>query len=231
MPKQHRDVGLIKSQDQYIVKLFKDNNLGVKIDLGCGANKGAGWIGVDFRKEPGVDIVQDLTKFPWSSIPDNCASIVRTSHLLEHVNPDSPDPRLSGLLDLLVDKGIITKDEIKKHIGDYRFLGGFIRFMDEVWRILKPGGQAHHTFPMAGSTGYWQDPTHVNPINEITLAYFDPLAKDPSGNFYNLYTIYRPKPWKIVGCAYELNGFMEVAFEKRLVDPSYHVSQDNGLSA
>ena len=207
----------------------KNNDIGVRIDLGCGGNKAPGFIGVDFRAEPGVDIVQDLTKYPWDKIPDECASLVRTSHLLEHVNPDAPDPRLAGLLDLLKAKKMLTKAEVEKYIGDYRFLGGFVRFMDEMWRILKPGGQAMHTFPYSGSPGYWQDPTHVNPINEVTLAYFDPLAKSPWGQLYHLYTIYRPKPWKIIGFAISVDGFCEVAMEKRRIDKSYKVSDNASM--
>lgn len=210
--------------------IFKNNNLGVKIDLGCGGNKQPGWIGVDFRKEAGVDIVQDLSKFPWTELPDECASIVMTSHLLEHINPDSPDPRLAGLVDLLLSKKVVSKKEIEAYVGDYRFLGGFVRFMDEVWRILKPGGQFMNTFPMAGSPGYWQDPTHVNPINEVTLTYFDPLAKDAAGNTYNLYYIYRPKPWKIQAAAYQLNGFMEMVMEKRKIDKSYRTADNANIS-
>jgi SAM-dependent methyltransferase len=99
--------------------------------------------------------------------------------------------------------------------------------MDEVWRILKPGGQMIATFPYAGSPGYWWDPTHVNPISHVTLAYFDPLARDPGGNLYNFYSIYRPKPWKVVRCFYDTNGFIEVAMDKRAIDPSYHTMDDS----
>jgi SAM-dependent methyltransferase len=199
------------------------------IDLGCGENKRQGCLGVDFRDAPGVDIVQNLTMYPWTAIPDEVANVVYTSHLLEHINPDSPDPRLAGLVDLLLQKKVVTRKEIEKNVGDYRFLGGFVRFMDEVWRITKPGGQFISTFPFAGSPGYWQDPTHVNPITHVTMAYFDPLAKDQAGNLYHLYTIYRSKPWKIVKCFYDTNGFMEIAMEKRLIDKSYKVSSDNGM--
>jgi len=198
----------------------------VRIDLGAGENKQPGSIGVDLRDLPGVDVVQDLTSFPWRNIPSGIADVVYSSHLLEHINPDSPDPRLANLIDLLIDKGLVTKMEVDITVGDYRFLGGFLRFMDEVWRTLKPGGQFISTFPFAGSPGYWQDPTHVNPITPVTLAYFDPIAKDSSGNLYNLYQFYRPKPWKIVRCFYDQHGFIEVALEKRKIDKSYKCIND-----
>ena len=211
-----------KSRIKTIGNIWTEKSL-VHIDLGCGENKRPGCIGVDFRKVKGVDIEQNLTLFPWNNIPSEVADVVYSSHLLEHINPASPDPRLAGLINILLEKKIITTKDVVDKIGDYDFLGGFIRFMDEVWRILKPDGQFISSFPYAGSPGYWQDPTHINPINHITLTYFDPLAKDPAGNLYNLYTIYRPKPWKILDCFYDPNGFMEVAFEKRIIDKSYNV--------
>lgn len=208
--------------------IWKDKAL-VKIDLGCGENKMPGAIGVDFRQVRGVDIVQNLTLFPWKNVPSEVADIVMSSHLLEHINPDSPDPRLAGLVDLMLAKKLITPKEVIDHVGDYKFLGGFMRFMDEVWRTLKPGGQFISTFPYGGSPGYWQDPTHVNPITHVTLAYFDPLAKDSAGNMYHLYSIYRPKPWAIVRCFYDTNGFMEVCMEKRKIDKSYRTIEDGGM--
>lgn len=155
---------------------------GVKIDLGCGESKQPGFIGVDIRNLPGVDIVQDLESFPWV-IPDECAELVIASHLVEHINPAR---------------------------------GGFLKFMDEVWRILMPNGVFMLSTPYAGSPGYWQDPTHVNPCNEVTWAYFDPMEPRSNGL---LYSIYKPKPWKIIQNTYEEVGNMEVALQKRLEDP------------
>jgi len=205
---------------------------GVRCDLGCGFRKAAGFVGVDFRKGPGVDIVQDLSLFPWREIPDDVASIVMTSHLNEHINPASSNPQLAALINLLKSKGVLTEKEVDSTVGEYNFLGGFIRFMDEVWRITKVGGKFMMSHPYAGSPGYWQDPTHINPINQATYAYFDPFAKEPvSGQFYGLYGIYRPKPWKLVSCSYTTYGNMEVLLEKRDIDPSYNVSTDNGLTS
>lgn len=98
--------------------------------------------------------------------------------------------------------------------------GVFLSFMDEVWRVLKPGGQFALSFPYAGSTGYWQDPTHCNGCNEVTWAYFDPLEPNSQGI---LYKIYKPKPWKIIVNTWHVNGNCEVVLEKRKEDKSYYV--------
>lgn len=172
------------NQKLHIKKLLRDSNLGVKLDIGCGSNKQeGGFIGIDIRPLPGVDIVQDLEKFPWP-LPDNCASLAVSSHVIEHINPA---------------RGI------------------FLQFMDEVWRILKPGGRFVIAVPYAGSQGYWQDPTHCNGCNEVTWAYFDPM--DLSG----LYNIYKPKPWRIVpnSLNWAVNGNMEVILEKRHEQKTY----------
>lgn len=153
----------------------------VNLDLGCGANKQRGFIGIDARKLPGVDIVHDLERYPWP-LANECADLLMASHLLEHINP-----------------------------AKY----GFINFMDEAWRVLKPNGRFMIAAPYAGSPGYWQDPTHCNPISEVTWAYFDPLQSS------GLYTIYRPRPWKILVNTWHISGNLECVLEKRREDPSY----------
>jgi len=57
------------------------------IDIGCGANKqGKDWFGVDYRKLPGVDLVQDLEKFPWA-IPSESFNTAVANHVIEHIQP------------------------------------------------------------------------------------------------------------------------------------------------
>lgn len=204
-----------------VAKIIEENN-SIKVDLGCGAAKQHGWVGIDYRAEAGVDIVHDLTLFPWP-LPDNCASAVMASHLLEHMNPMSGDARIKPLIELLIAKKLVTKEEIQTVIGEIEPGPLFMRFMDEVWRILKPGGVFIAAFPYAGSAGFWQDPTHINGINEVTWAYFDPLEPNTQGA---LYRIYKPKPWKINVSSWHVNGNMEVALEKRLEDPSYYYGND-----
>lgn len=189
---------------------------GVKLDLGCGASKQQGFIGIDARALPGVDIVHDLEKFPWP-LPDECAIFAMSSHVLEHINPGRVPPQVSSLINLLLKKKILTKKEVEDEIGETDSGNIFVRFMDEVWRVLKPGSQFAISMPYGGSSGYMQDPTHINQRNKDTWCYFDPL--DPSG----LYYIYRPLPWKIIARSYFLEGNMEIILEKRLIDSSYKV--------
>lgn len=197
-----------------LTKLLKEKNLGVKIDLGCGANPIPGFIGVDIRAIPGVDIVVDLEKFPWP-IPSECATTVACSHVLEHIVPEKVDARIIALVNLLRKKKVISEKEIKEYIGDMDFESTFIRFMDEVWRILKPGGEFLIRVPYAGTIGYYQDPTHVNMLTEATFYYFDPF------HVSNLFKIYRPKPWEIKHCFWDTEAIMEILLIKRREDKSF----------
>jgi len=144
----------------------------VKLDIGCGENKQAGFLGIDKREVKGVDIVHDLEAFPWPIPKESCISAV-ASHFVEHLKP--------WLM---------------------------LEFMDEVWSILVPEGDFAIAVPYAWSRGYWQDPTHINGCNEVTWQYFDPD--------FPLYTIYKPKPWKIHNGfpVYQNQGNLEVILRK-----------------
>ena len=202
---------------EHIKHILEENNLGIKLDIGCGANKQPGFVGIDNRDLPGVDIVWNVELFPWP-LPDGCASLCMASHLLEHIDPHGGDARVAPLVKLLIDKGLVTTEEIKTVMGNYDPGPKFLAFMDECWRILKPDGQFMIAVPYAGSTGYFQDPTHVNPINEVTWAYFDPLEPNTDGQ---LYRIYEPKPWKIGPSAWNQFGNIETLLIKRREDNSY----------
>ncbi len=56
----------------------------LKLDLGCGQVKREGFIGVDIAKCNNVDIVHDLTKFPWP-FKDASVEEIHCSHFLEHL--------------------------------------------------------------------------------------------------------------------------------------------------
>lgn len=48
-----------------------------------------------------------------------------------------------------------------------------IKFMDEVYRILKPGCKIAISAPYYNSIRAWQDPTHTRVISEATFLYFN----------------------------------------------------------
>lgn len=100
--------------------------------------------------------------------------------------------------------------------------GGFLRFMDEVWRVCKYDAQFIISTPYCLSPGYFQDPTHCNPCNENTWLYFDPLPDNQPGA---LYGIYEPKPWKCETLTWDPNGNINVVLRKRRDDPSYHFEE------
>lgn len=53
-----------------------------------------------------------------------------------------------------------------------------IKFMDEVYRILKPGGKIKIIAPYYTSIRCWQDPTHKRAISEATFLYFNKGWRD-----------------------------------------------------
>ena len=57
-----------------------------------------------------------------------------------------------------------------------------LSFMSEIHRISKPDAQIFISGPYATGFHYVQDPTHCNPINEATFAYWD--CHNPLWNVY-----------------------------------------------
>jgi len=108
---------------------------------------------------------------------------------------------------------LLMAQHVVEHINPARF--GFIKWMDEAWRVLKYDGQIMIATPFAGSMGYYSDPTHCNPCTNHTWNYFDPLS--PTG----LWRIYKPKPWKIQKLFWSTEGNMEVLLSKRRLDKTY----------
>ena len=130
------------SQDE-IEELIKHKG-GIRLDIACGANKQpGGFVGLDVQALPGVDIVHDLNVHPWP-LPDECALMAMASHIVEHIP-----------------KVMIYYGPDQKRMVTWFPL---IAFMDEVWRILKPGGEFAIAAPHGYSLGYQQDPTHASAL-------------------------------------------------------------------
>lgn len=99
---------------------------------------------------------------------------------------------------------VAVASHVVEHIPPHNL--GFVKFMNEVWRVLKPGGEFAITTPHGASPGYIQDPTHCNPCNENTWWYF--TKEHPFHNFYT------PRPWQIKYLAWDYNTNIDVVLVK-----------------
>lgn len=202
-----------KKEKKTIKQILKDNAV-VKLDLACGAKKQApGFIGMDMFPYPGVDIVHNALTFPWP-LPSDSVDMIVASHFMEHVPATGVDHHLSGLIDLLISKKVITSKDAMDAFGEHRIFSNFIRLLDECWRVLKVGGQFAWVAPYYSSIGFAQDPTHTKELCEASMLYFDP--EQHGGLFWNFY---KPLPWKIEMQSFQGNGNIEVIISKRDIKP------------
>ena len=134
----------------------------VLLDVACGLNKKEGFIGIDYVKAKGVDIVHDLNKYPWP-IKSNSVDQIHCSHYIEHLPHEV--------------KGYPNKD-------------GWFLFFDEINRILKKpefspespnvpiSGFADFFAPYYSSMRAWWDPTHRRAISEMSFQYLNKNWRD-----------------------------------------------------
>lgn len=71
------------------------------------------------------------------------------------------------------------------------------RFMNECWRVLKPGGNMYIETPKAGTHSYWKDPTHVSGWIKETFRYYCDWNTCPA----NL-----RKTWEMISCVEKMAG-------------------------
>lgn len=129
----------------------------MKLNLASGKAPREGWFNVDLSADCNPDQVVNLLKFPWQF-----------------------KPMRNGLLGNSVEE--IYCSHFLEHIGEE-----LIPFMEECWRVLKPGGTAHFVCPYYTSIRAWQDPTHKRPISEFTFHYFSQKWLKTNGiDHYNI---------------------------------------------
>jgi SAM-dependent methyltransferase len=110
----------------------------LKLDLGCGQNcyveNGEKFTGIDYVKCEGVDIVHDLTKFPYP-FADNSVERIHSSHFLEH---------LDGF------------ERIQFFAEMYRILipGGTMRLIHPYYKSVRAIQDPTHKFPPIAEQSY-----------------------------------------------------------------------------
>ncbi|MEP6485477.1 MAG: methyltransferase domain-containing protein [Rudaea sp.] len=65
----------------------------------------------------------------------------------------------------------------------------FVRLMNEIWRVLAPGGRFYALTPAYPNVEAFTDPTHVNIITEQTHTYF--CGDEPLGRMYGFTGTFR----------------------------------------
>jgi|SRR6185436_4840599 len=92
-----------------------------------------------------------------------------------YINVDiAPEPGVDIVVDLnyhwpwkedSIDE--IIAFDIIEHLHDK------IQTMNQMWRVLRPGGQVYIIVPTTNGVGAWQDPTHVSFWNKNSFLYYE----------------------------------------------------------
>lgn len=126
------------------------DNIDFHVDLGCGTRP-KGRIGIDRHASPGVAVVMDL---------DNESGGLLFS-VAERPGEDAPQP--AARMDAVA-RGLPFADSSVKSVISHHFFEhvgeGFVPLVDEIYRILEPGGILRAITPLFPSTSAVEDPDH-----------------------------------------------------------------------
>jgi len=86
-----------------------------------------------------------------------------------------PGDKVDAVVDLEQFPWPIESDSAEEVICNHyiEHTSDLMKFMEEVYRILKIGGKLKIVAPYYNSVRCWQDPTHVRAINEATFFYYN----------------------------------------------------------
>jgi ubiquinone/menaquinone biosynthesis C-methylase UbiE len=134
----------------------------LNIDLGCGKSKKPGFMGIDRRAFDGVDGVTDLTKSRWVFAESSLGGIdLLPLGAGEFVLPDSS-----------VNEAYCS--HFLEHLEHNQRRPERVRFMNELWRVLVPGGKATIITPHWASNRAYGDFTHADkPVSEMFYFYLN----------------------------------------------------------
>lgn len=138
----------------------------LRLDLGCGKNKKAGFLGIDSRPFEGVDQVVDLrTPWPWG---DSSVEEVHASHFVEHLTAPERIHFVNELYRVLAPgKGALITTP---HWASQRAYGDLTHqwppvcefwwyYLDRPWREANAPHNDFYTCDFQVSWGYSMHPT------------------------------------------------------------------------
>lgn len=128
-------------------------NLGSGYDIRPAAE---GWVNMDGFYAPAGVIKHDFVRTPWP-FPDGHFDLVYCSHVLEHI------PTIFR-----------ERDGVMRDV--------FFDVMEEIHRVLKPGGVLHLKVPWGGSDTGYANPQHYRQWHDNWFNYFSP---DYQENYYS----------------------------------------------
>lgn len=120
------------------------NQTANQLRLGAGIKSDPEALNIDVRNLDGIDIVHDLTRFPWP-VEDNQFNIVVARDVIEHIPP------------------------IRKNGKDL-----LVHFIEEVYRVSKTGATCLFKFPHPDEKHQFGDPTHYRHIKPSMFTHFCP---------------------------------------------------------
>lgn len=147
----------------------------VRVNLGCGLDYRPGWINVDANPtgKLRVDRSFNLEDTPW---PFGTSSVdyVLLNHVAEHLR-HAPLLGLTRRLLRLMEAARSTGrwDDGQAHaLESFAAKDGLILVMEEVHRMLKPGGLVDVVSPGPWTPDAWRDPTHARVLDPEFWTYF-----------------------------------------------------------
>lgn len=191
------------------------------VDLGCGTIK-KGRIGIDLRPAPGVNVVMDLNTgrvFGMARQP-NADGAERLGNGWRYRTPGRWSPRQGGApremdyLDypvmplpqdswgrtegepLTIIRGLPFENDSIRSIISHHALehvgAGFIPLMDDIYRVLEPGGTFRCITPLFPSTSAVADPDHCRYFMEDTwISFCGHLGSEdnPTGSWLDSFSV------------------------------------------
>jgi predicted SAM-dependent methyltransferase len=147
----------------------------VRVNIGCGTDYRPGWINVDSDPTGSlkVDRAFNLEDVPWP-LADQSADYVLLSHVVEHMRSAMLHGTIKKALHLVrasLKSGKWSEEEAGR-IEALAAKDGLIAVMEEVHRILRPGGLVDVVAPAARTPDAWRDPTHTRGVEADFWTYF-----------------------------------------------------------